>query len=138
MADPHIHSEELQQARRRVTMSNDVLRRAEKALVDMDADALVSLYAEDFVFEDTAAGDRITDKERLKDYFERLFQMPDVSFSDVEFFNLGESGAGRWTCSGNSLKSGQPYSIRGASLFRLQGDRIKEEILFYDPRAAVV
>lgn len=117
-------------------MDSDVLQQAERALVALDTEALVSVYAADFIFEDTASGDRITERDELKAYFDRLFSMPDVNFSDVSFFGLGDRAAGRWTWEGTSLQSGQRYSIRGASLFKLEGNRIKEEIIFYDPRSA--
>jgi steroid delta-isomerase-like uncharacterized protein len=117
-------------------MASDVLRQAENALVALDSKALVALYADEFLFEDTASGDRIADKVELTAYFDRLFSLPDVSFSNVSFFGLGESAAGEWTWEGSSLQSGQRYSIRGASLFRLEGGRIKEETIFYDPRPA--
>jgi steroid delta-isomerase-like uncharacterized protein len=117
-------------------MAIDVLRKAEVALAALDTKVLASLYADDFLFEDTASGDRITEKDELIAYFDRLFSLPGVSFHDVSFFSLGERGAGQWTWEGSSLQSGQPYSIRGASLFRIEGDRIKEEIIFYDPRTA--
>ncbi|NIS79853.1 MAG: hypothetical protein GTO14_06520 [Anaerolineales bacterium] len=117
-------------------MTTDVLRQAKTALVALDAKVLVSLYAEDFLFEDTASGDRISDKAELKSYFDRLFSLPNVNFSNVSFFGLGERAAGQWTWGGSSLQSGQRYSIRGASLFKIEHDRIKEEIIFYDPRSA--
>ena len=117
-------------------MTINVLRQAEKALMNMDAKALVSLYSENFLFEDTASGDRITDKDELKTYFDRLFSLPDVNFSNVNFFGLGKRAAGQWTWRGSSFQSGQSYSIRGASLFKIDKDRIKEEIIYYDPRSA--
>jgi hypothetical protein len=67
---------------------------------------LVSLYSEDFVFEDTPSGDTITDKMKLREYFDRLFALPEVKFSNVNFFNCGKTGAGVWTWSGKSLESG--------------------------------
>ncbi|NIM95785.1 MAG: hypothetical protein GTO18_18960 [Anaerolineales bacterium] len=116
---------------------DDLLRKAERALVDLDTEALVSLYAPEFLFEDTASGDRITDKEELKVYFNELFSLPDVAFVDVNFYALGERGAGRWTWCGSSIQSGKEYAIRGASLFKLGEDGIREEIIFYDPRSAI-
>jgi hypothetical protein len=117
-------------------MSDDVLQLAEKALVALDAEALVSLYADEFLFEDTSSGDRITDKKELNVYFDRLFSMPGVNFSDVSFYHVGKKAAGRWVWGGRSLESGQEYKIRGASLFELEADRIKEEVIYYDPRSA--
>jgi ketosteroid isomerase-like protein len=117
-------------------MPSGVLQRAEKALVSLDAEALVSLYAGDFLFEDTSTGDRITSRDELKVYFERLFATPDVSFSEVSFFSVGERGAGQWIWEGSSRQSRHAFAIRGASLFKLGDDRITEEIIFYDPKPA--
>jgi ketosteroid isomerase-like protein len=114
----------------------ELLRCAELALEDLDSDRLVSLYTPDFVFEDVSSGDRITEKAKLKAYFDQLFSMPNVSFKDVDFFQVGDRAAGKWTWCGNSLQSGQDYAIRGASLFRLGEYGIEEEIIFYDPRSA--
>lgn len=115
---------------------HDLISHAEKALVDLDAEKLVSLYAPTFVFEDTASKERIETKDGLKAYFDRLFSLPDVSFKDVQFFSLGQRAAGEWIWCGSSLKSGKPYAIRGASLFKLSDDGIVEEIIYYDPKDA--
>lgn len=115
----------------------EILRHAEEALVSQDVERLVSLYASDFLFDDTASGERITDRGELKSYFEQLFSLPGTAFSDVNFFVLGERGAGQWTWSGSSRESGRNFSIRGASFFKLAEDGIREEIIFYDPRPAL-
>ena len=112
-----------------------ILRQGEIALIKLDAEALVALYAPDFLFEDTASGNRMTNKSELRAYYDRLFSLPDVSFTDVSFFSMGEKAAGQWTWCGRS-QSGEKFAIRGASLFKLGEDGIREEILFYDPRSA--
>lgn len=117
-------------------MPTSVLDLAEDALVALDSQGLVSLYASEFTFEDTSAGLRIDTKEALIDYFDQLFALPNVKFSNVSFFAAGDRGAGQWTWEGKSGQSGTPFAIRGASLFRLKGATIAEEILFYDPRPA--
>jgi len=117
-------------------MPSTVLERAERALTELDADTLVSLYADTFLFEDTSAGLRIETRQELKEYFDSLFAWPGVSFSDVRFFDMGERGAGQWTWRGTSRKSGALFATRGASLFRITGATIAEEIIFYDPRKA--
>ena len=117
-------------------MPSEPLEQAEKALVALDAESLVSLYADGFLFEDTSTGDRIATKDDLKAYFERLFAMPNVSFSDVSFFRMGLRGAGQWTWGGTSRQTGVAFAVRGASLFKLAEDGIKEEVVFYDPRPA--
>jgi steroid delta-isomerase-like uncharacterized protein len=119
-------------------MEVEVLKRAEEALVSLDAEELVSLYADDFVLEDTSSGDTITNKKELREYYERLFSLPEVRFINVTFFRCGDCGAGEWTWSGRSLGSGKDYSIKGASIFSLGEDEIKSESIFYDPRKAYV
>jgi hypothetical protein len=96
-------------------MAVEVLKRAGEALVSLDAEELVSLYADDFVLEDTSSGDTITNKKELREYFERLFSLPEVGFSNVTFFR---------------------NSIKGASIFSLGEDAIKSESIFNDPRKA--
>ncbi len=119
-------------------MEVEVLKRVGEALVSLDAEELVSLYADDFVFEDTSSGDTITNKNELQGYFERLFSLTEVRFSNVTFFRCGDCGAGEWTWSGRSLGSGKDYSIKGASIFSLGEDEITSESMFYDPRKAYV
>lgn len=117
--------------------SDKILRTAAKALAELDAEALLASYAQNFLFEDTSSGDRITRKTELRVYFDRLFSLPGVSFTGVEFFSMGKRSAGQWTWRGTSRQSGKEYAIRGASLFKLGEDGIEEEIIFYDPRSAL-
>ena len=113
-----------------------ILRQGEKALTGLNAEALCALYAPEFLLEDTASGNRISNRAELREYYDRLFALPEVSFTDTSFFALGERAAGQWTWCGRT-QSGEEYTIRGASLFILGEDGIREEILFYDPRPAV-
>ncbi|MEA1976536.1 MAG: nuclear transport factor 2 family protein [Chloroflexota bacterium] len=117
-------------------MKSGVLERAEEALAALDVENLIAAYADDFLFEDTSLRERITSKAALKEYFDRLFTMPGVRFSEVKFYNCGEKGWGTWTWSGKSIKAGKDYSIQGASLFVLDDNKIIEEKIFYDPRSA--
>jgi steroid delta-isomerase-like uncharacterized protein len=117
-------------------MTANILKQAERALMNLEAEILVSLYDDEFKFMDTAAGKSITDKAELMAYYSQLFAMPDVKFTEVSFFGSGSRVAGQWTWQGTSLKSGKSFSICGASLFRIKKDKIEEEIVFYDPRKA--
>jgi ketosteroid isomerase-like protein len=119
------------------TSNLDVLGEAERALEALDAETLVSLYAEDFLFEDTSFSLRITDKAELRSYFDSLFSWPEVTFSNARYFGLGQRAAGEWRMGGLSRVSGEPFSIRGASLFKVERGKITEEIIFYDPRATL-
>lgn len=113
-----------------------ILRQGEKALRGLNAEALTALYAPEFLLEDTASGSQISNRAELREYYDRLFSLPEVSFTDVSFFGLGERAAGHWTWCGRT-QSREQYAIRGASLFILGEDGIREEILFYDPRPAL-
>lgn len=94
------------------------------------AEALTSLYSEAFVFEDTSSGDYITDREKLMEYFDRLFALSEVTFSDIQFFACSDDrGCGEWAWFGKSFKSGLDYSVRGASLFVLGEGGIKRETM---------
>lgn len=114
----------------------DHLEAAAAALEALDAAALVGLYVDGFVFEDAAAGAIISTRDELVAYFEALFSLPDVGFSDVAFFRCGSRGAGTWRWSGTNRK-GDPYSVRGASVFDLTEGGIRREAVFYDPRPAL-
>lgn len=115
--------------------ASEHLGAAMAALIDTDAEALVSCYSQEFIFEDIPSGARIVDKSQLREYYDRLFAMPAVSFTEVSFFAAGKQAAGQWTWRGKT-QSGEEFAIRGASLFQLGKDGIKEELLFYDPRDA--
>ena len=112
-----------------------ILRQGEEALSGLNAEALTALYAPEFLLEDASSGTRITDESELRQYYDRLFAIPEVAFTDVSFFAMGERAAGEWTWKGRS-ESGALFTIRGASLFKLGEDGIREETLFYDPRPA--
>ncbi len=101
-------------------MPKDILQQAEEALKKLDSDRLISLYSDDFIFEDISSGDSITSEEDLKDYFDKLFSLPNIRFTNVCFFGFGDRAAGQWTWVGTSPRSGQKFSIRGASLFKIE------------------
>ncbi len=117
-------------------MTGDHLEAAAVALQALDVETLVGLYLDSFVFEDTAAGETITTSDRLRGYFAALFSMPDVSFSDVVFFQCEDRGAGTWVWSGTN-REGDAFSVRGASIFELAEGGIRRETIFYDPRPAL-
>jgi ketosteroid isomerase-like protein len=104
-------------------------------LQGLDTEALVGSYADDFVFEDTAAGETITGRDELSGYFQVLFSIPDVAFSDITYFEAGDRAAAEWVWSG-TRPDGQPFAVRGASFFELSRVGIVREAVFYDPRPA--
>jgi len=105
------------------------------ALQALDTATLVGLYANELVFEDVAAGTTITTRDELRGYFEGLFSMRDVRFTEVCFFQCEKRGAGTWLWSGTN-QQGEAFSVRGASIFELDEGGIRRESILYDPQPA--
>lgn len=118
-------------------MTDEFLDHALAALQALDAERLVSQYADGFTFEDPSRGQVITDRAALRAYFDALFAPPDTAFGSVEVFSSGDRGAARWTWSGTNPRTRRPFAIEGASLFELGPGGITRETIFYDPAAAV-
>ncbi|MDH3538441.1 MAG: nuclear transport factor 2 family protein [Acidimicrobiia bacterium] len=109
------------------------LEAATEALERLDVEALVAHYAADFVFEDVAADIAITTREELRRYYGGLFSMPGVAFTDVYVFvDDSGRGGGEWTWSGFG-EDGNPFSIRGASIFEVEDSGITRETIYYLP-----
>jgi steroid delta-isomerase-like uncharacterized protein len=110
----------------------DVLIEAATALQELDAQRLVSAYAEEALFEDVPEGRRITDRAELRSYFERLFSLPGIGFSDVRVFDGGSFAAIEWVWSGQRRDSGESFQARGVSLIELRDGKIVRESIYYD------
>ncbi len=109
------------------------LESAARALESLDAESLVAQYAREFVFQDSAAGLEVTDRDELRRYYDALFSMPGVAFTDVAFFQDGRgTGAGEWVWSGLG-QDGEFFSVRGASIFELSAAGIARETIYYRP-----
>ncbi|KPL19074.1 MAG: hypothetical protein AMJ92_05115 [candidate division Zixibacteria bacterium SM23_81] len=119
------------------TAKADVLQMIKTALESLDTETLVSCYADEFVFEGIPSNETVTNKEELRPYFQRLFSLPNVQFSNVLFFACEDKGAGEWVWSGTKPSSGVEYSVRGASLIKLRDGKISRETLYFDPRPAL-
>jgi hypothetical protein len=63
-----------------------VLRDAKKALEECNTDRIVEIYADSFLFEDTSLKETINDRTLLREYFQQLFSLPEVRFSDIRIF----------------------------------------------------
>ena len=114
---------------------DQLLDQAKRALVGLDVETLVRLYAPECQLLDVPSGAKMTTESELKAYYDQLFAMQDIAFTDVSFFAAGDQAAGEWTWHGRSPASGKAFAIRGASLFKLGEAGILEECLFYDPRS---
>jgi hypothetical protein len=117
-------------------MSTHTLLDAKDALEGLNTNKILEIYADRFVFEDTTAKLLITDRKRLGEYFQQLFSMPEVSFSDIEIHEAESFAVIEWTWGGVSRTTGAPFRVRGVSVIELEQGKVKRESIYYDPRAA--
>lgn len=115
-------------------MKSPCLQQAKEALEALDAGKIVGAYGDSFLFEDVPSGERITDKASLRVYFDALFGLPEVAFSDILVHEADTFACIEWTWSGTARSSGKPYRVRGCSAIELRGGKIVRESIYYDPR----
>jgi len=113
-------------------MKSNTLLDAKQALEELDVNKLLNAYSEYAVFEDIPANLRHTDKTELRAYFEKLFSLPGVAFSDIRIFEGKEFAALEWVWSGLKPDTGKHFSIRGASVIEMRNGKIESESIYYD------
>ena len=120
-------------------LSSGFLESVKEALESLDAEKLVSHYAEDAVFLDPCLGQDwfIRGKEKLKAYFQELFGLPGAKFEVTSVFGCDGWAAAEWTWSGNKRGSDTRFSIKGASVIQIRDGKIARETIYYDPRSAL-
>jgi ketosteroid isomerase-like protein len=118
-------------------MSVKVLQDAKEALEALNLDEIVKIYANRFLFEDVSANEQITDRKALKEYFQRLFSLPQVSFSDIRIFEGECFAILEWTWGGVKRNTGEPFRVKGVSVIELSEGKIARESIYYDPKPAL-
>ena len=94
---------------------------------------LFSLFTDDCVYEDLGTETFLHGKAELKAYFETIFRaIPDFKIELTSHFSAGNWAGAEWICSGTQTgdfpgmpATNKPFSVRGASVFELQGDKFK-------------
>jgi len=118
-------------------MSAKVLQDAKEALEGLNPDKIIEIYADEFLFEDTSSREQIIDRASLRKYFQQLFAMPQVSFSEIRIFEADRFAVIEWTWGGVKRTTGEPFQVRGASIIELSEGKIRRESIYYDPRSAL-
>jgi len=118
-------------------MPAKVLQDAKDALQGLNVEKILQIYADEFLFEDTSAKQRIVDRTILREYFRRLFAMPGVSFSDIKVFEAEQFAALEWTWGGVNRSSGELFKVRGGSVMELSEGKVRRESIYYDPQSAL-
>ena len=118
-------------------MHSNVMRAVPAALQALDTGSLINLYAQDFLFEDIPSGIRITEKDSLREYFERLFALPKVSFSVSKVFEANNFAVMEWIWSGEQISTQETYRIKGISVLELREEKVVRETIYFDPRCTL-
>ena len=98
-----------------------------------DAERIVTYFTDDAKYEDVAMGQVSIGKDEIREFAQSMFRStPDVNFELLSLFVTGDSIASEWVMTGTQTgdmpglpATGRSFSIRGASVGELAGDKIK-------------
>jgi steroid delta-isomerase-like uncharacterized protein len=105
-----------------------------------DADKVLALFTDDCVYEDVTMGMVNHGKTELRSFANTFFgAFPDLKIELHSRFVCGTLGSAEWTLSGTHRgdapglpATNKHASVRGASVFELQGDKIKRCSDYWD------
>jgi steroid delta-isomerase-like uncharacterized protein len=107
-----------------------------------DPARVMALYADDARFEEVVAGGAATHgHDGLAAYLAALFAaFPDFALTPTAGFLVGDQAAVEWTVTGTYRGrfgtlppgTGQPITIRGASILEFDGDKIRSDREYWD------
>ena len=104
-----------------------------------DVERLVSLFAEECLHEDVTLGVVNRGRDEVKAFAEGVFTaFPDFKLEQTARFAAGAWGGAEWSISGTHLghfpgieATGKSFSIRGSSIFELEGGQIRRNSDYY-------
>jgi len=113
----------------------EVLEQMLDAFNAHDLDTIMSLFAEDCVFESPRGPDpwgrRSVGKEEVARGLAARFEgIPDVQYRDGDHFVAGDRGLSEWTLTGSTVE-GERVEVRGCDLWTFRGDRIVRKDSFW-------
>jgi ketosteroid isomerase-like protein len=100
-----------------------------------DLDTIMSLFAEDCVFESPRGPDpwgrRFVGKAEVRTGLSLRFEtIPDVRYGKGDHFVAGDRGASEWTLTGTTV-AGERLEVRGCDLWTFRGDEIVRKDSFW-------
>ena len=103
-----------------------------------DVDFIMTLMADDCVFETTAGkeacGTRYEGRERVREAFARVFKMfPDALFGQARHFVAGDRGVSEWVFTGTTAE-GKKLEVNGCDVFTFRGDKIVKKDSYFKNR----
>jgi ketosteroid isomerase-like protein len=117
------------------TARGDILERMLGAFNRHDLDEIMTLFADDCVFESPRGpapwGRRFVGKEEGREGLAARFEgIPDVHYGDDRHFVSGDRGASEWTLTGTGSDGGR-IEVRGCDLWEFDGDKIRRKDSFW-------
>jgi len=106
----------------------DVLERMVDGFNTHDLEAIMSLFADDCVFESPRGPDpwgrRFVGRAEVREGLgARFTSVPDVHYGDGSHFVSGDRGASEWTLTGTTV-DGERLEVRGCDLWTFRGDDV--------------
>jgi len=105
-----------------------------------EVEKILPYHTDDTVYEDTVAARVMHGKAELRTFITETFTaFPDFKIDIKAFFVSGEWAGAEWVMSGTfkgegfGLKpTGKSFSVRGATIIELRGDKMKRNTDYYD------
>jgi ketosteroid isomerase-like protein len=115
---------------------DEATRRAVDRLNDAinghDLDALMAVFSEDCVFENTGPrpdGQRFEGQAAVRGFWERWFAAnPDARFETEDIVVAGDRCVVRWVY--RKLRNGEPWHLRGVDVFKVRNGRVTEKLAY--------
>jgi len=116
--------------------NGQLVREALAAWTAHDAEKVVNCYTEDVVYEDVAYGAINRGRAELRKFAEGFIEaVPDLKLEATSIYVHNGRGHVEWVLSGTDkglYKTGKKFSVRGASVFEMRGNRFSSNKDFYD------
>jgi ketosteroid isomerase-like protein len=117
------------------TTKQEVLERMVDGHNRHDIDAIMSLFADDCVFESPRGPDpwgrRFVGQAEVREGLGARFRgIPDVHYGNGSHFVSGERAVSEWTLTGTTV-GGEPLEVRGCDLWTFQGNKIARKDSFW-------
>ena len=101
-----------------------------------DPEKVAAMYSDDVVYEDVPFGEAARGHDAMRKFATDFFaSVPDVKIEVVNSFVENGRGHLEWVFSGTDkglFNSGKLFSIHGASIFEMRGDKIVHNKDYYD------
>ncbi|MGE0211974.1 MAG: nuclear transport factor 2 family protein [Parvibaculaceae bacterium] len=113
----------------------ELMDRLVEAFNALDADKVMSFFADDCVFHASrgrdAAGERFEGRKAVGEAFRSRFAaIPDIHFSDGEHWIMGEKVMSKWRVTG-TLPGGQRLDCRGCDLWVFKDGKVVSKDTYY-------